>query len=311
MTQDVSDLDRACARWLDDGFAIVPGLLTADDLAPAVAALASEFPTADDFHDDVDPERNAPYRDEFGGIHPFPLQEVELSLLAVHPKVVAAAAHLLGRDPLDLRCYTAEGWAKFTGAADFDQPLHRDYLNHTMLVPSDDVRFSQVECFLYLVDVPEALGPPHFLSRRRTSHLPMLPNWYPADASDPDARGWTCPSASPDLYEHEESAAGPAGTVVLYRPSTFHRGTALSAPRGARYTIHTGFRPADVEWGQRMSWTAASTGERWHDFVARASWRQLALFGFPPPGHPFWTPQTLAGLAQRYPRLDVTPWTTG
>lgn len=36
--------------------------------------------------------------------------------------------------------------------------------------------------------------------------------------------------------------------------------------------------------------------------------RQLLLFGFPPPGHPYWTPQTLSDLAVRYPRLDVEKW---
>ncbi len=36
--------------------------------------------------------------------------------------------------------------------------------------------------------------------------------------------------------------------------------------------------------------------------------RQLALFGFPPPGHPYWTEATLAGTAQRYPGLNMTPW---
>ena len=40
----------------------------------------------------------------------------------------------------------------------------------------------------------------------------------------------------------------------------------------------------------------------------RASPRQLELFGFPPPGNPFWTPETLAAIVQCYPNLDLTPW---
>ena len=46
----------------------------------------------------------------------------------------------------------------------------------------------------------------------------------------------------------------------------------------------------------------------WYAFVGHATPRQLALFGFPPPGHPFWTDQTLDGLAQRDPDLDPAPW---
>ena len=42
--------------------------------------------------------------------------------------------------------------------------------------------------------------------------------------------------------------------------------------------------------------------------MQRATPRQLALFGFPPPGHPYWTEATVAGTAQRYPGLDMTAW---
>jgi hypothetical protein len=35
------------------------------------------------------------------------------------------------------------------------------------------------------------------------------------------------------------------------------------------------------------------------------------LFGFPPPGHPYWTAETLAGLSRRYPGIDISPWEAG
>ncbi|MBV9421202.1 MAG: hypothetical protein JO348_15650, partial [Alphaproteobacteria bacterium] len=36
--------------------------------------------------------------------------------------------------------------------------------------------------------------------------------------------------------------------------------------------------------------------------------RQLEALGFPPPGHDYWDETTLAGAADRYPNLDLTPW---
>ena len=36
--------------------------------------------------------------------------------------------------------------------------------------------------------------------------------------------------------------------------------------------------------------------------------RQLTALGFPKPGDPYWTAETLAGVAARYPSLDMTPW---
>jgi hypothetical protein len=36
--------------------------------------------------------------------------------------------------------------------------------------------------------------------------------------------------------------------------------------------------------------------------------RQRDLFGFPPPGSDYWTQETLAGVAARYPAMDMTPY---
>jgi hypothetical protein len=159
-----------------------------------------------------------------------------------------------------------------------------------------------------LVDVPGELGPPRLLSRARTTGLPAKPNWYPREGGADAEGGWVETSGRPDLYDAEVPAAGPAGTVVAWAPETFRRGTALTLPRGARYTIHLVCRPARAEWGQRMSWVIRSHEPAWYRFMDRATPRQLALFGFPPPGHPYWTEATLAGTTQRYPGLDITPW---
>ena len=114
------------------------------------------------------------------------------------------------------------------------------------MVPADDPRFRQLEMFVYLVDVPEELGPPSMLSRTRTTDLPAKPNWYPREGAADAEGGWVETAGSPDLYDAEVRAAGPAGTVVAWAPGTFHRGTALTLPRGARYTIHLAYRPADA-----------------------------------------------------------------
>ncbi len=296
-------------RWRRDGFVIVPGLLADGELAAAVAGLPSVFPTADEFHDDADPGRNARYRDEFGGITNFPFASVDLSLLAVHPRVVGLAEQLLGTG--DLRVYSIEAWAKYTGAADYDQHHHRDYLNHTVLVPSPDAPADQVEMFLYLADVPAELGPPSLVPRANAAEVPALPNWYPATdgVTDPEApTGWVSAAGRPGLYRAEVAADGPAGTVVAYRLDTFHRGTALTLARGARYTIHVNFRVAAADWIGRHSWPMQSAGQEWVDFVVAASPRQLQLFGFPPPGHAWWTANTLDAMRVRYPGFDSEPW---
>ncbi|MEO1060669.1 MAG: phytanoyl-CoA dioxygenase family protein [Actinomycetota bacterium] len=302
------DLDEAADRWRADGFVVLPSFLDERDLASAVAELGELFPSADDFLDDVDPARNARYRSEFGGIVDFPFAGVELSLLAVNPRLIGLVETLLGT--ADVRMYSAEAWAKYTGAARYDQAHHRDYLNHTLLAPSDDPAFGQVELFLYLVDVPTELGPPALVRRDDAGRRPALPNWYPRSAGPPDAEfpTWRSTDAHPELYDVEVPAHGPAGTVVAYSPSTFHRGTELTRPRGARFTLHCSFRSVSTPWAGRRSWVEVANDDAWHAFVARATPRQLALFGVPPPGHRYWTAETLEAVGLRYPTLDLTPW---
>jgi hypothetical protein len=185
---------------------------------------------------------------------------------------------------------------------------YRDYLNHTLLVPTIADRYQQLEMFVFLSDVSEDLGPPHLVPQRHTAELPANPNFYPRHGGT----GLFVASAdSTRLYDLEEPAVGPAGTTIAFNLGTLHRGTALSKPRGARYTMHLSYRPARVEWAQRQGWADRSHTPAWYQFAHRATPRQLALFGFPPPGHPYWTSQTLTGVQQRYPDLDLTPWLEG
>ncbi|MBX9623857.1 MAG: phytanoyl-CoA dioxygenase family protein [Gemmataceae bacterium] len=288
----MTDLADAVARWAEHGFVVLAGWVPAAELEPARRELADLYPPADEFHTRPDDPRAAKLRgDEFAGITPFPFPGPELGLLAVHPRLVALAEALLGT--ADVRLYSAEAWAKYTGAADYDQPLHRDYLNHTLLAPADDPAFRQVELFLYLCDVPEELGPPHFVSKTLTRGTPAFPNWLSRDER-------------PEWYAAEASAAGPAGTVVAYEVGTFHRGTGLTAPGGVRYTLHASYRPAGAEWAGRIAWADRSHEPGWYAFARRATARQLLLFGFPPPGHPYWTATTWAAVAARYPGADLT-----
>jgi hypothetical protein len=303
----VSELPRPRA-FERDGFVVLSEHLSPAALRPGLAELPKVFPTRDEFHDDIDPDRNARFRSEFGGISNFPFRSTELSLLAVHDDLIELAEELLGSQ--GLRVYSIEGWAKYTGAADYEQELHRDYLNHSLLVPSPGDDPTQVEMFLYLSEVDPPHGPPSYVPLTDTRSLPALPNWLPrvGCATNDERPAWVSPHGWPDLYGREVSAVGKAGTVVAYRVETFHRATSMTAPRGARYTIHVNFRRSDCDWITRRAWTDTANTPEWSSFVARASVRQLQLFGFPPPGNPYWNTETLTDATRRYPGFDPDPW---
>ena len=302
------DLDAATRSWIEDGFVVLPGYLPATDLAPAVDELGLLFPSAAEFHDGADPDRNARFiGDEFDGIDGFPFASPALNRIPVCDALVSLATTLLGTP--DIRLYSAEAWAKYEGAADYEQDHHRDYLNHTILAPSTAPAFRQLELFVFLSEVTVELGAPRMVPRTVTTDgLPAKPNFFPRRDTDDTEAGFVASTGRPDLYREEVPAIGPPGTVVAFQPQTVHRGSAITRPRGARFSMHLNYRPAAVEWAQRHAWADRSHDPRWYDFVEHAGPRQLELFGFPAPGHPYWTVETLDGVGQRYPGLDMAPW---
>src|SRR4051812_48435588 len=197
------DLTDAAQTWKSDGFVILPGFLPAMELTSAAQELDLLFPSADEFHDGTDPRRERFIGDEFAGIDTFPFAGTEISLMAVNHRILALAAALLGDD--DLHLYGAEAWAKYTGACDYDQALHRDYLGHTVLVPSTTPGCQQVEMLVFLNDVPDELGPPHLVSRQHTADLPVVPNWL-LRQGDGGADRFVA-EADPQLYKAEVSGA--------------------------------------------------------------------------------------------------------
>jgi hypothetical protein len=149
--------------------------------------------------------------------------------------------------------------------------------------------------FIWLSDVAEKHGPTHLVPLAVTAGVPALPHGY-------------LRSERPDFYKHEQSGAGPAGTVVAYGTDTFHRGTEITAACSARFSAHVSYKHADNYWTGRHAWGDHSFQPDWNPFVVQATTRQLLLCGFPAPGHTYWTPQTLNDLAVRYPGLDTGPW---
>ncbi len=110
------------------------------------------------------------------------------------------------------------------------------------------------------------------------------------------------------LYDAEQAAAGPAGSVLAYRPDVYHRGTALTEPGSVRYLLHVAFKPVSTDWLGYQAWPQAAESMAWYRFMEEATVRQLTTLGFPEPGHPYWNAETLAGVGARYPSLDMAPW---
>ena len=305
--------DAEVATWDTDGWVLLHGLIDPSEIDAAAVDLLELFPTPEQYHADPEGEterrlgRPAPRKEVYTwppdgpGFRPeqhrwqaqFPLAgSGRLNRIYVHPSIVDFAERALGTD--DLRLYQASVSAKYSGLTNYEQPMHTDR-NHSWLPACADARLRHVESFLYLSDVDDDCAPMHLVSIRDAGdHTPIellvLPKWDPA------------------LYAVERPAPGPRGSLLAYRPDVFHRVVDLTRPGGSRFLLNVSFKRAGQDWVGFHTQQSNATAPEWTAFVESCTPRELALFGFPEPGHDVWDEDLLAMTAERYPGLDLTPW---
>ncbi len=272
----------------EQGFALVEGFLAPDELKAAQQALWLHFPPPEDYF--ADPAGHADYaRSQFAGVEEFPYRSWDLNRLAFHPDLVDAVERYLGTTELQL--YKVELWAKYAGAVNYDQPLHRDYGSHSLVVPRPGRRYQQLTTFIFLSDVTEQDGPTRIVPYEQGKEVPYTPLYIEFGA----------------LADREISAVGPAGSMLLYRTDILHRGSDLSGSQRARFSILADYQVRGTTWGGKMAWPKQSP-ERWAKLMPQCTVRQRDLFGFPRPGDDYWTEQTLVDVGLRYPGMDLTPY---
>ncbi len=102
----------------------------------------------------------------------FPFASAALNRLVVHDAVLDLAEELLGTDRI--RLYQGMVSVKYPGLRDeYEQLLHADYGNHTLVVPRDDDGYRHLELFVYLSDVTPDTAATRMVSRRLTTGIPV------------------------------------------------------------------------------------------------------------------------------------------
>ena len=291
--------EEALAEIDERGFTIVEGLLDRDEVAAAREGMWRHHPHPDDFFADPDAHPHLA-ASGFAGIDVgFPFASWDLTRLCFHPDLVDAAERYLGTD--DLSLYKVELWAKYAGAAHYEQAHHRDYANHTLVVPRADGYGRQLTTFTLRSDVTEADGPTKIVPLDHSAHLPLV-----LDVADRTERFTVLPMG--ELFDVEVPVVGPAGTVLLYRTDVFHRASEFAGPGRSRFTLLLDFEARGPSWTGKVAWPSHASWPAWQEFLARLSVRERDLFGFPKPGDPYWNDQTVADVGRRYPGMDLSPY---
>jgi hypothetical protein len=281
------------SQWEDDGWCVIERAIPERDLRAAQDALRHLFPAAEEM-DRGDNLASSPWRTWDAAWPEFPFRSARLNKLVVHDVVLDIAEQLLQTH--DLRLYLALATAKYANQpSGFNQLLHTDFPNHTLVVPRTDAGYQHAEFLVYLSDVSKRNGATRLVSRQQSAGIPVEQHTLNLDDHA-------------SLYEDGRDASAPAGSIVAYRPDVYHRSVDVSEPGVSRFLLHVAFKPAHTEWVGYQAWPFKGLSPEWHKFVQSAGPRQLGVLGFPRPGHRYWTAETLDGVAARYPGLDMGPW---
>ena len=281
--------DGALEEVRAQGYTVVEGFLSPEELDAARQALWLHYPTPEEYF--ADTSAHLRYAgNQFAGVEEFPYKSWAINRLAFHPDLVDAAERYLGTSELHL--YKIELWAKYAGAANYDQPLHRDYGSHSLVVPRQEARYQQLTSFIFLSDVTSEDGPTCIVPYPLQRHVAYTPLYLEFGA----------------LADDEVAVTGPAGSLFMYRSDILHRGSNMTGERRARFSLLADYQVRGTTWGGKMAWPKQSP-QRWAKLIPQCSVRERDLFGFPRPGDPYWNAETLAGVEARYPGIDLTPYT--
>lgn len=281
--------DAQLAEIWDRGFTVVEGFLDRETLSAAQEALWEIYPRPDAYF--ADPSAFAKFaKSQFAGQKFYPFGHWALDRVPVYPDLLDAAERFLETREVD--CYKLELWAKYAGAIDYDQTHHRDYPNHSLVVPRADQAMTQMTCFILLSDVTEADGPTRLVPTDRTRDIPLN----------------VTSSKAGDFRDDEVAAVGPAGSILMYKTDVFHRGSDFVGPGRSRFVMAADFKRRGWPWQGRHAWPERAIYPGWTEAMVRMTPRQRDVFGWPAPGHPYWNAQTLADVAQRYPGIDLTSY---
>jgi hypothetical protein len=290
--------DRCVSDLREQGYLVFEGFLDPDELAAAQEGLWLHYPRPEEYF--ADPAAHARLAtDQWAGIVRGPWRSWDLTRLAFHPDLLDLAERFLGSS--DLRLYEAELWAKYAGAVDYDQCHHRDFVNHSLVVPKRSDPATQMLSWILLSDVDEDDGPTKIVPLSVGEGVP----YWPVRGHHDITNEYLPPGSFAD---EEVSMTGPAGTLFTFRSDILHRGSRMTAERSARFALLANFDVWAPRWTGRVAWAQHATQPEWFDLVERASPRERSLFGFPAPGDQYWDEQTVADTHARYPGADLTPY---
>jgi hypothetical protein len=281
---------KVCEQLSRHGFAIIEGLLSHSELRTAQAAAYKHLPSAAEV-------AQAPRKYESIISKPiyqaFPFADYHLNAISLAAPLLRFTSKALHTEaPFMTQSHL---WAKYSESRDDGQGYHLDFDQNSLAYPSRRLAFGQLCIIIYYTDVDEEDGPTYVIDHAYANlQEPLI----------------AAPSASEQtrLSDLEQPVIVPAGSALIYGMRTYHRGSVVRRPSGLRLTHHLVYRGGGHEWMGWRSWSRAGASQEMREFMVAATPEQRSAIGFPPPGHEYWDAEAIAGVAARYPGIDMTPY---
>ncbi len=290
--------DAHVAHYREHGYVIVERFLDPEALAAARSEIDAYLPGwlayADDPRGERPPRWDETSRPRANVRFPFPGRT--LNAITLHPELRRFASLMCGSQ--QIFCEQSDLTYKCRGHfSDRDQHMHMDYPNHTLAYPPGTPDYWQTTYLLYYTDVTASCAPTAVCSWQ---HYAGEVHWPPLYRRED----------RPALYEHEQHVIVPAGSLLAYSVRTFHRGTAFLSD-GARVGQFISYSPARCPWLGIVGWAEQAIRPEFRPWIEQASPQEREVLGFPPPGHPYWSEESLRGISARYPGMNLTPYRNG
>ncbi|MEE3257608.1 MAG: phytanoyl-CoA dioxygenase family protein [Candidatus Latescibacterota bacterium] len=301
-----------------DGYIIVPDLFSDAEMDAALEAMDQTFygKPFDAWLADFDAGQTAGVSDGFTTTHnheegrsQFPTGAGALDRLIENETYLDIFEQCLGDKP----AYCNAHLFLRSGPTDKRHPehpwegYHIDHYTNCLLPPFDEVgRFDYVNSGAFLHDVVDGGAPmmvvPGSHKLAQEAYLRAFADGNAGGGSFKDLRKVV------ELTEPVASVA-PRGAAAFYSSYTIH-----AAQPFANKRVQRAFWTLSLCRQDNDRWTRFANpfiyGEREHmmPFLTSTTPRVRALFGFPEPGHPYYTEKTLALLESTIPGIDVEPY---
>lgn len=180
------------------------------------------------------------------------------------------------------------------------QGYHVDHGTNTFLPPSQAIgSFDYINSGVYLHDVDEDSAPMHLIPG---SHYQAADALLRLGGNIDDIR---------DIAEFSTPvpAIAKAGSALFYSSYTVHAAVPFKDKRQQRALWTLSMARGDTsQWTKLANPWSRPERQFFLPFWEKTTPRVRSLFGWPVPGHPYYTETTLAGIKIQYPNMDLTPY---